>query len=208
MTETTRILHGRLCTREVKTWEDLLCTISPATNWTDDEVFVYTEALGDCSLWRHPFCGLAKFAPDKPFEGRIFDKKVEARWRRLQNGEWRAWTVREQSSESSDGESARRILRKYYLRGVRDQANHDEFHEARYSRTFKYPVKAATEVGDRAYIEVAEYWRTEPCWSGEECKNIDEMRRMLGEPILFAHRFVEVGAGRDTLEQGGGREDG
>lgn len=208
MTETTCILHKWICTREVKTWEDLLSTISQATQWANgDDVFVYTEALGDCSLGRHPFCDLAKLAPDKPFEGRIFDANVEARWRRLQSGEWHAWTVREQSTRSSDGESARRILRRYYLRGVRDKANHDEFHEARYPRIFKYPVDD-TAAGDRAYIEVAEYWRTDPCWSQEECNAIENVRRLLGEPILIAHRFCGVGAGKDTLEQGGSHGDG
>lgn len=206
MTETTCILHKRICTREVKTWEHLLNTISQATQWVSDDVFVYTEALGDCSLRRHPFCDLAKLAPDKPFEGRIFDANVEARWRRLQNGEWRAWTVREQSTKSSEGESARRILCRYYLRGVRDKANHDEFHEARYPRTFKYPVDAAS-ADDRAYIEVAEYWRTEPCWGAEDYNAIDSVCRMLAEPVLFAHRFVGVKAGSGRTERSDGKEE-
>ena len=207
MTETTCIiLHKRLCTQEVKTWEDLLCTISRATEWSSDAVFVYTEALGDCSLSAHPFLDLVNHEPGKPFEGRIFDAKVEVRWRRLQNSEWRAWTVRECSSKSSEGKPARRIVRKYYLRGNRDKDRCNEFHEARYPKKFQYPVRAAA-VGDRAYIEVAEYWRTEPCWNGEECRNIDEMRRTLGEPILFAHRFVGVGAGKDKLDHEGGYGD-
>ena len=184
----TRILHRRVDTAGVASWSGAMERIGREAGWrTDSDVFVYVEALNECALSRGRFGGEMAREPVKPFEGRLFDGDTEARWRLSRSGEWSAWIVR----EAGDGEIARRRDRRYYLRGVYDEGR-TVFREARYPVDFHYPVEGAQR-GDRAYIEVAEYSRRGPDWSRLDD---NDARAALEAPLLFAHRFFGVGAGR------------
>ena len=185
---------------DAESWQALATSMMASARWRgDDTIFVYIESIDDCRLER---CAAANaltrvtacaFSDASLFEGRAFDSAVEARWRRLTDGNWAAWIVRElkapeaDHSPSANFARARRTTRRYYLLGTRDKtANH--FHEARYSKLFEYPV-----TNDRVYIEVAEYRRVEPTWR-DAAIPIDSINNMLAQPLLFAHRFVRVGA--------------
>ena len=199
MTWNKTCITRKCCNAE--SWRDLAETIAGATGWKDDsEVFAYTESLHDCALERLRFDAVsAKLSSlPKPFEGRIFDSQVETRWRRMQDGQWAAWVVEEH--ENGD-EPARRRTRLYYLRGTGAQGK-GEFQEARYPRRFEYPVQCARH-RDRACIEVAEYWRVEPDWTTLPDTAAGQA---LEQPLLFAHRFVDVGTGRGATETSNGKE--
>ena len=185
----TYVVQTRIC---AETWNDLKSGIQQAASWGNgSDVFVYAESLYECSLSQLPMDKVAE--PRMAFEGRLFDAAIEARWRRLQDGRWAAWIIREAESE---GARVQRIDRRYYLRGIRDK-DRDTFHEARYPRKlFTYPVENAGHP-DRAYVIVAEYWRTEPDWENE---TYEAASAALAQPLLCAHRFVEVNAGRDSQQ--------
>ena len=224
-------------------WQELAGRMLASAGWLDDAlVFVYTESLDDCKLERcearkvlERVIECARSEVASLFEGRIFDSRVEARWRRLKDGKWAAWIVREldgtpeAANDSSSGclAKARRTLRRYYLLGTRDETvnrfhesrcssdrsiagtgTRDEtvnrFHEARYAKCFEYPVQDAGS-NDRAYIEVAEYRRVEPEWSDLSATGdagINDINNTLAQPLLFAHRFVRVGAGTTGRKEG------
>ena len=189
--ESTGVLRKRI---DTDTWEDMTKEIGCETSWgRDHEVFVYSESLEACLLERCPFGSVA--ALDTPFEGRVFDSGAEARWRflpQVNKGKWTAWITRE---DVSKGDRARRVVRRYYLRGVCGSDGH--FHEARYPHVrFRYPVSGGRHQ-DRAYVEVAEYWRAEPDWSRSEVDAAQE----LSLPLLFAHRFCGVGVGLGRHEE-------
>ena len=59
-----------------------------------------------------------------------------------------------------------------------------------------YPVHTGdvARTRDRAYIEVAEYWRTEPEWADFDD---NDAALALAQPLLIAHRFIGVAAGSD-----------
>ena len=175
---------------QAETWQTLMEAITQEADWSPETiVFVYTESLDRCAL--EQLCLNEVPEPNTPFEGRMFDATTEARWRRLADDRWTAYISGEHRSE---GQRAYRTIRRYYLRGVRDDRTAD-FREARYPRKrFVYPVHTgdAARSRDRAYIEVAEYWRTEPEWA-----NLDDndAARVLAQPLLIAHRFIGVAAG-------------
>ena len=190
-------------------WHDLASTMTMSAGWcenTSTSVFVYTESLHGCQLQQHEAsktlesvtrCVDAEFT--SLLEGRIFDSRVEARWRRLTSGLWTAWIVRElehapaDPHDSSPARRARRVIRPYYLLGVYASGAND-FREGRYAKRFAYPTPNARPK-DRAYIEVAEYMRVEPKWS--DVSSVDDE---LSQPLLFAHRFVGIGVGNGPRE--------
>ena len=169
-----------------------MAAIMQQAQWSHGtSVFVYTESLDRCTLDRLCIDGVLE--PSTPFEGRIFDATTETRWRRLADGNWRACITREHCSK---GQCVHRTIRRYYLRGIRDDRNAD-FREARYpGKRFVYPVdtRGSARTRDRAYINVAEYWHIEPEWAG-----LDDTAaaRALAQPLLIAHRFIDVAAGSD-----------
>ena len=201
-----------------RNWPDLAHTLTASAAWPDDHfVFAYTESLDHCNLHRceartvvQHVTGCARSDLASPLEGRIFDPSVEARWRRVSDANWVAWTLRELAgtpptpNHPSSGCLARagRSLRRYYLLGTCDKTLNG-FHEARYAKRFAYPIQDANP-NDRAYIEVAEYRRIEPQWSDLSVTGevtIDRINNILAQPPLFAHRFVRVGAGTDRKER-------
>lgn len=177
---------------QVETWQKLMEAIMRKTKWSPEtNVFAYTESLDRCSL--DQLCLIQVPEPNTPFEGRMFDATTEARWRRLTDDRWTAHIIREHRSE---GKCAYRTIRRYYLRGVLDDRNGD-FREARYpGKRFVYPVHTGdvARTRDRAYIEVAEYWRTEPEWADFDD---NDAALALAQPLLIAHRFIGVAAGSD-----------
>lgn len=176
---------------QVETWRTLMAAITRKAEWSPEtSVFVYTESLDRCALDQLRLTDVPE--PSTPFEGRMFDATTEARWRRVADDRWTAYIIREHRSE---GQYAYRTIRRYYLRGVHDDRNAD-FREARYpGKRFVYPVHAGgARTRDRAYIEVAEYWRTEPEWANLDD---DDAARVLAQPLLIAHRFIGVAAGSD-----------
>ena len=199
---TTHIARKRI---ETTSWVSMKHALARTNDWkAEDQVYVYVESLDACSLDNVQFGKMVE--PSTPFEGRIFDGKVDARWRLLQGGKWVAWIIHEDPTEQAcddwHRDPAYRIDRRYYLRGIRDEA-HDWFHEARYpDKRFSYPIQA--EYGDRAYVAVAEYWRTEPDWSRYDD---DSARQALALPLLCANRFCGVSAGTDESRDGGGSGD-
>ena len=198
----THIARKRI---DATSWECMTKALACTNDWKPETmVYVYVESLDDCSLDNLQFGEMAE--PSTPFEGRIFDGEVDARWRLLQGGKWVAWIIREgRADESPDGwdrDLVYRLDRRYYLRGTLG-AGSNRFHEARYpNRSFSYPVQPVPAGGkDRAYIEVAEYWRTEPDWNKHDD---DSARQALALPLLCAHRFLGVNAGTDESRHGGG----
>ena len=201
---------------DAKSWEELSREIMDSAGWRNDaSVFVYVESLDNCELEQcaagsalNSVRECARSESTNLLEGRIFDTSVEARWRRLAAGEWTAWIVREhpKAPEAADDSAsdcsrpARRTIRRYYLLGKRDQTAND-FREARYAKRFDHPVQDACP-NDRAYIEVAEYRRVEPEWSDFAATDdgIKTINHKLSKPLLFAHRFVSVGAGTGRKE--------
>ena len=202
---------------EAGSWQELAETMMASADWRHDAlVFAYTESLDDCKLERcearrvlEHVTGCACSDVAGLLEGRVFDSSVEARWRRLTDGKWAAWIVREldgapeAANHSSSGclARARRTLRWYYLLGTRDETV-NRFHEARYAKCFEYPVQKGRPK-DRAYIEVAEYRLVEPKWSDISATGdagIDRINNLLAQPLLFAHRFVRVGAATGRKE--------
>ena len=201
---------------DAESWEALSSKMMASARWRDDaSVFVYVESLDNCELERCAAGSVldsvrecARSELTNLLEGRIFDSSVEARWRRLAAGKWAAWIVRElpkapeaaNDSTSDWSRPARRTIRRYYLLGKRGQTANN-FHEARYAKRFKYPVQGACP-NDRAYVEVAEYRRVEPEWSDFAATDdgIKTINHKLSEPLLFAHRFVSVGAGTGRKE--------
>lgn len=173
-------------------WRTLMAAITQKAEWSSEtSVFVYTESLDRCVL--EQLCLIDVPEPNTPFEGRMFDATTEARWRRVADDRWTAYIIREHRSE---GRRAYRTIRRYYLRGVRDDRTAD-FREARYpGKRFVYPVHTgdAAPSRDRAYVEVAEYWRTEPEWADLDD---NDAARVLAQPLLIAHRFISVAAGSD-----------
>ena len=213
-TETTWVSTKRLY---AGSWQELARSMAASAAWpAGASVFVYTESVGDCKLDRCEAREVLEHVFKRPrsevaslLEGRIFDSRVEARWRRLTAGRWAAWIVREldgtseaaNHSPSGCSEEARRTLRRYYLLGTRDKTV-NRFHEARYAKCFEYPVQNACP-NDRAYIDVAEYRRVEPKWSDLSATGdtgIADINNLLAQPLLFAHRFVRVGAGTGRKE--------
>ena len=199
----TRILRRQ---DSADSWSRLVACIAGLTGWcADSPVYTCSETLGGCRLALCGFADLRDPSDETPFEGRIFDSGAEARWRRGEDARWQVWVTSECDPRASAAgnaalpdvpgcEPAIRTDRRYYLLGIRDARQQDEFHEARYPGTrFIYPVTAA-DADDRAWIEVAEYRRAEPDWSA-----IDDAaaERLLALPLLFAHRFVGVAAGKD-----------
>ena len=198
---------------DAESWQALAARMMDSAGWRE-EVFVYTESLDDCTIdqceARKALDHITRFARSDVaslLEGRIFDSSVEARWRRLKDGKWAAWIVRELAntpeaanhSLSGYPREARRTIRRYYLLGTRDKTAND-FHEARYAKRFKYPLPK-----HRAYIEVAEYRRVEPTWSELSATGdagIEPINEALAQPLLFAHRFVNVDAGIDHPKEG------
>ena len=177
---------------QVETWQTLMEAIMQKTEWSPEtSVFAYTESLDRCAI--EQLCLIEVPEPNTPFEGRMFDATTEARWRRLADDRWTAYIIREHRSE---GQCAYRTIRRYYLQGVRDDRNGD-FREARYpGKRFVYPVHTGdvARTRDRAYIEVAEYWRTEPEWADLDD---NDAALALAQPLLIAHRFIGVAAGSD-----------
>ena len=190
-----------------KDWHDLASKMTMSAGWLREHlVFVYTESLHGCQLEQHEAskalesvtrCVGAEFT--SLLEGRIFDSRVEARWRRLTDRLWMAWIVRELedapavTNDSNCTRRARRIIRPYYLLGVYASGPND-FREGRYAKRFAYPTPNGRPQ-DRAYIEVAEYMRVEPKWS--DVLSVDDE---LSQPLLFTHRFVSIGVGNGPRE--------
>lgn len=202
MTGPAQLVH-LLCsrTRESK-WEGLMRWMQCETGWDESKrLYAYRETPTDCMLE----CLSFKEAQDRrvpnseievPFEGRLFESAVEARWRHLPNGDLVAAILREEQEHGTrpSGERMVRLDRRYYLRGeYHEDDDKDTFREARYPEPFRYPVQAAAR-RDRAYVKVAEYWRRESCWSKLDDEKVCEM---LALPLLQTHRFFGVGVGRD-----------
>ena len=197
-------------------WHDLASKMTMSAGWCETtSVFVYTESLHGCQLEQHKAskalesvtrCVDAEFT--SLLEGRIFDSRVEARWRRVTDGRWMAWIVRELedaaavTNDSNWTKKARRLIRPYYLLGVY-ASDANDFREGRYAKRFAYPTPNGRPQ-DRAYIEVAEYLRVEPQWSDvsriSDCLLQPLLNDCLLQPLLFAHRFVSVGVGTGPRE--------
>lgn len=165
-------------------------------NWNDETpVFAYSETALRCELDR---IALNKVAPgDLPLEGRLFDGAGEVRWVAREDGKFDAWFLCETAASDSDDERVVRVeppqKQKYFLLG-RGTAVSREFTEGPYpGKMFKYPVDASGATKPelvRAYILVYEYYRKQPEW---DTKSGEEIERLLNEPVLVAHRFVDVG---------------
>lgn len=206
MTRTkTYIVRKRI---EATSWDCMKRALARMNGWkADTVVYSYLESLDACSLEALQFEAVVE--PAVPFEGRLFDGNVEAWWRLLHGGKWVAWNILEGGSEQPGddqvGEPVYRIDRRYYLRGFLDE-DQGQFREARYPDSrFVYPVQPVQATRRaRAYIEVVEYWRTEPDWDEHDD---DHARRTLALPLLCAHRFCGVRAGTDESRDGGGDGD-
>ncbi len=173
-----------------RSWDALLTTASGLAGWTPEtELFVYSERVARCELRRQAVKEAQE--PDQGFECRLFDGTCEVRCV-ADDGQLRAWVIR----EKSNGQPVRVLHRRYYLVGI-STTTPDKFREARYPDVvFQFPVSGGAAGVDRAWIEVAEYYRAEPAWRE---LSAEDVRRHLAEPLLVAHRFVSVGIGQQKI---------
>jgi hypothetical protein len=173
-------------------WETLVRVAETRFGWlADTDVFVYSETARECTLDRMKLSSAVR--GDHPLQGRLFNPAGEVRWVARPNAELDAWF----HSEGAGSEATIRIEQAYFLLG-RGTIAQGEFSEGRYTgKRFRYPVTPAgtreTSL-TRAYVLVHEYYREEPQWD----RYLDEehetqINRGLNEPMLIAHRFVDVG---------------
>jgi hypothetical protein len=168
-------------------WAQLLIQVQEKCQWKQDQpVWAYTESVSKCELKQQ---ALSECDPSaRAWEGHIFSPDADVRWRRNQEETLAAWVTR----EATPGCSVMRTARRYYLIGTwRD----GQFAEHRYpGASLDYGVIGNRE-DDRAFIKVYEYAPAEPAWN--EQKDADSIEKMLNQPLVIAHRFVGVEAGRD-----------
>jgi hypothetical protein len=176
-------------------WAELLAAASEFAGWADTEqVFVYDESVDDCRIQsRQAVSTIAP--PPRAFEGRFFNSQADVRWVAGDDGRFEAWVVREaKAGDDPDAvvDYAEVKPRHYYLLGIAI-GEPGRFEEARYpGKVFKYPVERPARK-QRASVKVLEYFRAAPGWksiAGEERTEL-----ALNEPMLCAHRFVDVDAG-------------
>lgn len=193
--------------------ERLRAAVLDFTRWTDGSpVIAYDESLYECRL--HSLTVGAWAPAGIPFEGRVFDAQYEVRWVAHDDRSFEMWAVADDEAMRDRAvddptyviETAWRHYRRYYLLGTGTSVA-GTFRDARYGpdKTFVYPVGEPTEAprtGDdgnedprslRAYVLVAEYYRDRPAWDG---LSADVLAQTLDDPMLLAHRFVSVHAGR------------
>ncbi len=169
-------------------WKEVISHIRKKCEWKDDELVCrYSESVSTCELKKDE--PLSRFTPAADaWEGRFFNAYAEARWIRSPDGSFSVWITREGSS----GRKVMREQRCYYLIGIWGKG---QFAEHRYPGTpFDYGVSGKRD-GDRAYIEVYEYAPAEPNWSDDPDEATIQAR--LNQPMIIAHRFFNVDAGRD-----------
>jgi hypothetical protein len=168
-------------------WAQLLIQVQEKCQWKQDQpVWAYTESVSKCELKKQ---SLSEFDPSAgAWEGHIFSTDADVRWRSNPEGTFAVWITR----EATTGRSVMRTARRYYLIGTwRD----GRFGEHRYpSALLDYGVTGNHE-DDRAFINVNEYSPAEPAWN--EQKDADSIEKLLNQPLVIAHRFVGVEAGRD-----------
>jgi hypothetical protein len=130
--------------------------------------------------------GVWPVAFDLVFAGRIFGPDAEIRWIR-EGDSCTIWKIH----EAAGGETYERELeaRRYYLWGV---SKAGKFAEERVAGQLDYPVAAAAD-GDRAYIEVFEYYHAKP----EAWPDPKSAEQALNRPRMSAHRLAAVDRGRD-----------
>jgi hypothetical protein len=189
------------CAFEEADWSKLVRKLVEKAEWSlETQVFSYEESVKECTL---EFKVLRDVIPAADaFEGRLFWGQADVRWMPRTEGGYIAWLVRESPrAPGPDSIVVTSRERSYFLLGVAaagagplEDGNY-AFEEGRYpGKVFKYPVRQQEPVtpGDRAYIEVIEYELPAPPWPND----VDAIEGKLNQPILVAHRFNGVRAGR------------
>ena len=174
-------------------WPALCAAMARDSKWTSETVLmIYVESVSHCGF--EPCTGkddLARWeCPADAFQGRAFGGMADARWVRRDDGMFQAWIVREDARSSDHNPTV--TERKYFLLG-RGTSEKGVFEEARYPRTFRYPVDAVQTKSPqdaRAFVLVAEYEPCMPVWSVDRSE--EETGAELDQPMLAAHRFVRL----------------
>jgi hypothetical protein len=184
------------------TWEELDEQVRKITNWAvDARVHRYVESVSSCSLT----VGVVEPPAADAWEGRWFDERFDVRWVHdlRKGGGWKAWVTWEADGDATDAVC---VKQRYYLLGewnadLGTNPEGEPFTEGRHpGKVFRYPIPQSStcKQHDRAFISVIEYRLTEPDWTKEApAGDLDAVEEALGRERLFAHRFVDLGVGRD-----------